>query len=55
MQPLRRQPQSAVRQSERGAIIAFLVATAVLLAGMWWLQDGQPGHATPAGIISSQQ
>lgn len=55
MQPLRRQSQSAARPSERGAVLAFLVATAVLLAGMWWLQDGQPGIATPAGIISSQQ
>lgn len=41
-------------QPDRRATIVFLAATVAMLAGMWWLQDGQPGIATPAGLISTQ-
>ncbi len=45
---------AAARQPDRMAAIVFLGATVAIMAGLWWLQDGKPGIATPAGIISTQ-
>lgn len=45
---------ATARQPDRMAAFVFLGATLALMAGLWWLQDGKPGLATPAGVISTQ-
>lgn len=45
--------RTVARRADVRAAFVFLAATAAILAGMWWLQDGKPGTPTPAGIIST--
>lgn len=53
MKPTRSTSRAIAQKHDHTAAMAFLAGVVLMLAGMWWLQDGKPGIATPAGIITA--